>query len=375
MKCSKCKKEISGLPHACNYCSKYHCSEHLLPESHGCKGLKEKTRRGNDTWRNPATYGGGHHSNTRTISRSEYHKIRKKNMIKGSKNNLSNWLQTREHRKYNFSGKLNKNLSNIAWLAGMIVATAITYSNIDKLSSYTLWFIQLGGVLMLGCAYGIIKYGTRVIGEGYDILYRQKNWVKYTLLIILMILLWQGYQNKDTVLEPLFEFNDGIDYSAFNPFAMGKLDFGVEGSYGGSGGSNDGDEGRNVTEIEAEIHRLVNEERSKVGVGTLMKKDDLDSFVRSWSKNMLENSFLEHSTLNFPFPNTAAENIAENPIHYNVVGCGSTYSNKAQAECFVSGWIDSPSHYQNMVNPSFSMTGIGVACDYVDCKATQVFAG
>lgn len=39
MKCDYCKKSVDGLPHKCKYCGKVHCSNHLLPESHKCKGL------------------------------------------------------------------------------------------------------------------------------------------------------------------------------------------------------------------------------------------------------------------------------------------------------------------------------------------------
>lgn len=39
MECDYCKKKIDSLPHACKYCGKIHCSNHLLPESHNCKDL------------------------------------------------------------------------------------------------------------------------------------------------------------------------------------------------------------------------------------------------------------------------------------------------------------------------------------------------
>lgn len=90
---------------------------------------------------------------------------------------------------------------------------------------------------------------------------------------------------------------------------------------------------------------------------------------------MISQNFFEHSSLNFFYPSTAGENIGETPIHYNVVGCGSTYGNSQMAECFVSGWIGSPGHHENMISSSFSMTGIGVSCDSSKCRATQVFSG
>lgn len=39
MKCQKCGKEIF-LPFRCPYCGGYFCSEHRLPENHGCPGIE-----------------------------------------------------------------------------------------------------------------------------------------------------------------------------------------------------------------------------------------------------------------------------------------------------------------------------------------------
>lgn len=39
--CDFCNKDLEGLPHKCKYCGRVHCSEHLLPESHNCTGLKQ----------------------------------------------------------------------------------------------------------------------------------------------------------------------------------------------------------------------------------------------------------------------------------------------------------------------------------------------
>ena len=138
--------------------------------------------------------------------------------------------------------------------------------------------------------------------------------------------------------------------------------------------SSDGS-GMNTNLIEAEILRLVNEERSRNKVFSLRASSHLDDFSKRWSNKMLTGNFLEHSNLGFPYSSQAAENIAYTPIHYSVIGCGSTYGEENMADCFVSGWIESSGHHTNMINSRYSSTGIGVACDYSECKATQVFAG
>jgi hypothetical protein len=131
----------------------------------------------------------------------------------------------------------------------------------------------------------------------------------------------------------------------------------------------------NVDIIESKILELVNIERSEQRVGSLKSSTQLDNYARKWSDKMLSENFFKHSNLDFQFKTIAAENIAETPIHYSVVGCGATYTNEELAECFVSGWISSSGHHENMITRAFTRTGIGVACDNTSCMATQVFWG
>lgn len=42
--CSHCGRKFTELPYRCNYCGKYFCSEHHLPEAHACKGLGRRKR-------------------------------------------------------------------------------------------------------------------------------------------------------------------------------------------------------------------------------------------------------------------------------------------------------------------------------------------
>jgi len=132
---------------------------------------------------------------------------------------------------------------------------------------------------------------------------------------------------------------------------------------------------KNIGEIEAKILVLVNEERSRNGAGALSSSSNLDNFARDWSNKMISQDFFEHSNLDFQYSSIAGENIGETPIHYDVIGCGSTYSEENMAECFVTGWIGSSGHHENMIDKRFSMTGIGVSCDSSKCRATQVFGG
>ncbi len=76
----------------------------------------------------------------------------------------------------------------------------------------------------------------------------------------------------------------------------------------------------------------------------------------------------------------AGENIAEIrnqgafvPPSFTVY---ARYSASDLAEQFVTGWINSPDHYENIINPHFRRTGIavGVSADGTRVVATQVFS-
>jgi uncharacterized membrane protein YvlD (DUF360 family) len=123
----------------------------------------------------------------------------------------------------------------------------------------------------------------------------------------------------------------------------------------------------NYTFVENEIFILVNNERKNNGINSLVSSEELNQFARKHSTNMVSQNSFQHSNANI------GENIGEVPIHSNVIGCGSTYSDKALAECFVKGWIKSPGHHENMINDGYSISGVGVACDNSKCRATQVF--
>ena len=123
----------------------------------------------------------------------------------------------------------------------------------------------------------------------------------------------------------------------------------------------------NKKRIEQRIFELVNEERQRVGVSKLKANNRLDNLAKQHSEKMMDENFFEHSNDN------VGENIGEIPIHYLVEGCGATYSNNQIAECMVRGWIGSSGHYQNMIDVSYSITGIGVSCNMFMCRGTQNF--
>ncbi|MDO8623308.1 MAG: hypothetical protein Q7R52_03605 [archaeon] len=133
---------------------------------------------------------------------------------------LKDWLKRREHNPYNFEGRLSYLLTTILIFVVSIVGFSIFYSNAQKLNNVNLWRISLGGVFILVSCFFIIKYGWRLGKEIINILKRQKNWLKYLIVILLLFFLWQGYVQKETVLNPLFNIYQKTDFSLFSPIDL-----------------------------------------------------------------------------------------------------------------------------------------------------------
>ncbi len=386
--CSHCWEDITGLPFNCHRCTGEYCSKHRLPEDHDCPGLLKRKEKNQERWKKVIQGPSYKKERKRKIShqRKKGPSEKLSHFLTYKTRNFSNWLNSRGHHRYNFERRFNYLLGIILPLAISIVAYVVFYSNAQKLNEINLWIIKLGGILILISIFFIIKYGIRFIKELINILKRQKNWLKYLIVILIFFLLWQAYTNNETILNPVFDIYDETNFSLFSPINLGNFSF--ESNSDSSAinkeipissdfrsGLLNSDSKRDVGIMEQEILILVNEERQKYGARSLTAKSNLNSFARGWSDKMISQNFFEHSNLNFPYPSIAGENIGETPIHYDVIGCGSTYTNNQLAKCFVEGWIGSHGHHENMIDNRFSMTGIGVSCDSSKCRATQVFSG
>src|SRR3989304_1041367 len=130
---------------------------------------------------------------------------------------------------------------------------------------------------------------------------------------------------------------------------------------------------RNETEIEMKIYELTNSERIKVGKHSLIYNPELSRLAKGWSEKMINENFFEHSNYNI------GENIGEVPISVIPLfiiteGCIITLTNNQIASCHVNSWVGSLGHYQNMIDSSYSQIGVGISCDLMTCRATQMFS-
>lgn len=155
-----------------------------------------------------------------------------------------------------------------------------------------------------------------------------------------------------------------------------------------------------ITSLEAKIHALINQERRKASLDSLVNDHKLSSIARLHSQDMARNDYFSHENLSGQGPTDRAneenytcrkdlgggwysEGIAENIVQ------GYTYSSITYingiprrnystideiADELVRSWMASPGHKQNILDKQYDKSGIGVAVDQ-DGKvyATQDF--
>ena len=136
-------------------------------------------------------------------------------------------------------------------------------------------------------------------------------------------------------------------------------------------------------ELERRIFQLTNEARRKNGLPPLDPDNDLAVKARGKSDDMLINNYFSHTS---PEGKTLKDRIQEEkPASFKTIsrigeniymGARFDYSVdvKTQARLIVDGWMTSPGHRRNVLDPNYTRLGVGVAAKDKMCYATQIFA-
>jgi uncharacterized protein YkwD len=130
--------------------------------------------------------------------------------------------------------------------------------------------------------------------------------------------------------------------------------------------------------FEAEITRLINEERSKAGLITLQVDSSLVQFARERSSDMVARGYFGHAD-----PETGEDLYVSMLRSHGVRGLiaenttqllRTTSTSESNAVRATSNWITSDGHRMNILDPAFHKTGVGitVGSDYI--IVTQLFA-
>lgn len=130
---------------------------------------------------------------------------------------------------------------------------------------------------------------------------------------------------------------------------------------------------RDCYSAERHIFALVNQERARRGLTTLHWNEAVSDVARGHSFRMASEEFFAHQD---PDGGDLKERLERGRVAW--LRCGENifrergYPNVAEPA--LSGWLHSPGHYANMMQPAFTMTGLGVSVSRSDTVyVTQVF--
>ena len=136
-------------------------------------------------------------------------------------------------------------------------------------------------------------------------------------------------------------------------------------------------------ELERRILQLTNEARRKNGLSPLYPDNDLTARARAKSDDMLINKYFSHTS---PDGKTIKDRFQEEkPASFQTIsrigeniymGDRFDYSTdvKTQARMIVDGWMTSPGHRRNILDPNYTHLGVGVSAKDKKCYATQIFS-
>ncbi len=109
--------------------------------------------------------------------------------------------------------------------------------------------------------------------------------------------------------------------------------------------------------FEDEVLRLVNIERSKNGLPALKSDWQLSRVARYKSQDMINKGYFSHTSPTYGSPFKMMESFG---IRFSAAGENIAYGQRTPAEV-MKGWMNSPGHRANILSPSYTHIGIGLA--------------
>lgn len=121
---------------------------------------------------------------------------------------------------------------------------------------------------------------------------------------------------------------------------------------------------------EVEVVRLVNVERSKNGLQPLTINWQVSRIARYKSQDMINKHYFSHTSPTYGSPFNMMENFG---VKFSAAGENIAMGQRTPAEV-VNAWMNSPGHRANILNPSYTQIGVGLAKDSNGtCYWTQMF--
>jgi len=103
---------------------------------------------------------------------------------------------------------------------------------------------------------------------------------------------------------------------------------------------------------------LINQERANQGIPAMTTSSQLTAAARQHSRDMACNGFFSHygSDGSSPFDRMAWSGFSYTAAAENIYAGGGSYNSPQQA---FYGWMNSPGHRTNMLNPTYTHIGVG----------------
>ncbi|KRQ87144.1 Chlorophenol reductase precursor [Caloramator mitchellensis] len=122
--------------------------------------------------------------------------------------------------------------------------------------------------------------------------------------------------------------------------------------------------------IESEVVRLVNIERAKVGLPALKENWQLSRIARYKSQDMINKNYFSHISPTYGSPFQMIESFG---IKFSAAGENIAMGQRTPQEV-MNAWMNSPGHRSNILNPTYTQIGVGLAKDKAGrCYWTQMF--
>lgn len=267
------------------------------------------------------------------------------------------WNKIKYHlnkKSYYNRFSFDKFFNNLVWMVILSLTFAILYSNIDVINKIVILF-PLGNILLLINGIFWIKYAYQLLKGVFYWYGDQRNWMKYLIVLIILSLAWQSYQQKETIFNPL------IDFTNKNP-----VKFDLEKEVVGWWNENKTNSWIfDSPKIDSNwVHNfisIVNNERAKKGLTALKESNDLDNIATARFKKMMEKPMVSHYGAD-------EYNVGE------VVFYPTGFTEQAYADDIQK---NAPLHWNLLMDSSFSAYGFhigeGDAIEvYQPCSITEI---
>lgn len=130
-----------------------------------------------------------------------------------------------------------------------------------------------------------------------------------------------------------------------------------------------------MSDVEKIIFTKVNEERAKAGVPALTYNTTMEKYARVKSKDMGDRGYFSHNDPEGKLMSDRmrSEGVAYNSWGENIAYIGGVSEPTALANQFMTNWMNSQGHRQNILSTNFTSIGVGVYKIGNKVYATQQF--